>query len=248
MRKRIHLGSAVIALGLVSALLAIASSGAAASSQGCTKATATRLVNHYKLNDFLLPKPVAQVLCGPFTGARSEAMLVTIAAGTCWGVQQWAVFSFRAGAWHLVTDRHVWIYPPVVASAGEFSVSSPIPRAGDPYCNPSGGRITRTWRWNGSRFVIVSVKRKPAPLTSAEFYDRSLSRVIGCEMEDASTIPGGGQVLCQSFSSALDQNAKLDLSGPVLVCSQRNPGTTNPCNLGNLGDRVPTLGVGRQIT
>jgi hypothetical protein len=247
---RTRIRAVPVGIGLILATVALAGAGQipAAASGPCSKATASALVNQDKLNDFLVAQPVVQVLCGPFTGPGSRSMLVTIAASTCWGVQQWAVFRHGSGGWQLITDRHVWLYSPVVAAGGDFRVTSPISRAGDPFCNPSGGKITRTWHWNGRSFVIVATTRKLAPPTSAEFYDRSLSRGVGCEMDDAPNVPGGGQVVCESFSSTLDQNAKLHLSGPVVVCSQRNPGTTNPCDLGNLGDRVPTYGVGRQIT
>ena len=40
----------------------------------CSLATALQLVQQHDLNDFLLPNPVQQVLCGPFAGPGSEAM------------------------------------------------------------------------------------------------------------------------------------------------------------------------------
>ncbi len=51
------------------------------------------------MNHFALPNPVRQVLCGPFTGAGSEAMAVTIGAPTCWGIQHWGVFTLTQGVW-----------------------------------------------------------------------------------------------------------------------------------------------------
>jgi len=241
----IAFSGAVIALALVVGAFTTAATRAAPAPSRCSKATAVGLVNQHKLNDFELANPVVQVLCGPFTGAGSQAMAVTIAASTCWAIQQWAVFSYRGGSWQLVLDRHEWIYNPVVADAGNLRVTSPLRRASDVYCNPTGGKLTRTWHWNGTRFVISATVRKPAPLQSADFYDRSLSRVVGCGMNDLSE---SDEVACQSFSSAEDQNATLHLTGPVVVCTQLHPGTTNPCDLGNAGDDVPTYGVGKQIT
>jgi hypothetical protein len=151
MRSSTRLARAVIGLALVSGSLAIASSGATASGSSCSKATADQLVNQYKLNDWLLPRPAVQVLCGPFTGPGSRAMAVTIGASTCWGVQQWAVFTFAGGAWRLVTHKSVWIVGPVLAKRGDLVVTSPVRRSGDLLCNPTGGTVTRTWHWNGTR-------------------------------------------------------------------------------------------------
>src|SRR2546430_3483937 len=60
----------------------VAATGGTATKADCTTATAKRLVNEHHLNDFVLPNPVSQLLCGPFTGPGSEAMAVAIAAPT----------------------------------------------------------------------------------------------------------------------------------------------------------------------
>src|SRR5262249_48836907 len=91
--------------------------GASKASGDCSKAAARPLTEQYHLNDFSLPNPVLQVLCGPFTGPGSEAMAITIGAPTCWSPQRWAVFSFSGGAWKLVLDQHKFIFPLVAVGS-----------------------------------------------------------------------------------------------------------------------------------
>jgi hypothetical protein len=226
---------------------AVATSGATVARAGCSKAAATRLVNRNRINPFLLPRPVIQLLCGPFAGARSHAMLVTIGAATCWSPQQWAVFRFTRGAWRLVADKYGFIVPPVRARGGDLTVTSPVSRPGDSRCNPTGGTLTQTWHWNSSRFVVVASKRTPPPTHVLEFYDRSLSRVVGCEIDDSTVVAGGGQVVCISYGSTDVQKAVLNGSGHVVVCTQLIQGITDPCQLGNLGAPIPTYGVGQSV-
>jgi hypothetical protein len=52
-----------------------------------------------------IPEPIAQVLCGPFTGPGSVAMAVTFRAPTCWSPQGWAVFRHVDGAWEQVLHQ-----------------------------------------------------------------------------------------------------------------------------------------------
>lgn len=237
----------IAALAAACAALAVTTSGAAATGGSCSKGTADRLVNQDNLNDFRLPRPVVQFICGPFVGSGSRAMFVTIGAATCWGVQQWAVFAYRGGTWHLVTDRHVWVGPPPVAAVGgDIRVTSPVFAPGDSRCIPTAGTVTRSWRWNGSRFVLVgSARTRPAP-ADVEFYDRSLSRTIGCDMANMPRFDV--KVVCQGYSSGSVQMATLGSGGQVTVCTQPQLSASGICNLGNLGDRTPTYGVGRQIT
>ena len=81
----------------------------------CTKATADALVDQYKLNVFLLARPAVQVLCGPFAGPDSKAMVVAIGAGTCWGAQGFPPVRSSAGDWKLAFDDYDWIILPLVA-------------------------------------------------------------------------------------------------------------------------------------
>ena len=131
----------------------------------CSKATARVLVNQHKLNVFLLPQPVVQMLCGPFTGPGSKAMAVTIGASTCWSVQGWAVFSFSGGAWKLVHDEVAFIYP-LVAIGTDLKETVPVFRSTDNRCNPTGGMKSRIWNWNGSSLTSTDWKLTPTTTTT----------------------------------------------------------------------------------
>jgi hypothetical protein len=137
---------------LVMTVSAVAAAGHTAPKADCTTATAKQLVNEHRLNDFDLPNPVSQLLCGPFTGPGSEAMAVAVAAPTCWGRQRWAVFNFTGGAWQLALDQIDWIFE-LKAVGADIRERSPVFRAGDPRCLPSGGSHARLWHWDGTRLV-----------------------------------------------------------------------------------------------
>jgi hypothetical protein len=169
-RRRKSGFAAVIAVAVATVVLAcdpgaLASPGASSSahantgtggfssaSADCSTAEARALVNQYHLNLFLLPQPVAQVLCGPFTGPSSKAMAVTIGAATCWNVQSWAVFRFSAGTWKLVFDDFAFIFP-LVAVGADIKETTPVFRSTDPRCVPSGGKRARVWHWNGTKLT-----------------------------------------------------------------------------------------------
>jgi hypothetical protein len=161
-RKAIDRGAAVKATRAVLAALVVTLASAAASvsfasgtlSGECSQANARQLVAQYGLNGFQLPNPVAQLLCGPFTGPGSDAMVVAIGvAPTCWPIQRWAVFSFVGGAWKLVLDRPQFIVPPLAAVGSDIRETVPVYRPGDPRCIPTGGTRARLWHWDGARFT-----------------------------------------------------------------------------------------------
>jgi hypothetical protein len=237
---------ALVAAGVAVFLMAVVSSPAAAA-PACNEATATQLVNDNQLNGFLLPKPVVKVLCGPFTGPGSTAMAVTIAAGTCWSPQSWAVFDVVGDAWHLVHEQGAFLIA-FVAVGGDLRETTPIFRSTDPRCLPSGGSHARTWHWDGSRLVAGPWQRvskgkakKPATRTSATFY--SPSRNVSCEMNDGR--PGvGSDVYCQSFDRP--HSVKMGLDGRLKIC--RDTSTTTSHCLGNPGERTPVLAYGKAIT
>ena len=231
----------VLAALSVAAVVAFASATApAAPAADCSKATATQLVNDNKLNNFLLPDPVMQVLCGPFTGPGSTAMAVTIGAATCWSPQSWAVFTLDAGTWRLVHVQPAFLIPPLVAVGGDLRETTPIFRPGDPRCVPSGGTHTRTWHWDGTRFVASASKAKPAARTVAAFY--SPSRNISCEMNDGRQ-GVGTFVYCQTWKRP--ESVKMGLNGRLKICRDRT-GALPHC-LGNPGEGTPVLGYGKQI-
>ena len=227
-------GAALLLLAVPHAAAAVAGPGARIAHASCSRVTAKRLVNQHRLNDFLLPQPVVQVICGPFTGPRSQAMLVTIGAGTCWSPQQWAVFRYTGGAWRLVTDKHRFIVSPVRASGGNLIVTSPVSRPGDSRCDLTGGTLTQTWHWNGSRFLVIATKRTPPPVHTIEFYASAQGLRVGCEIDD-STVVNGGQVICSAYSSTELRTAVLNETGQVVACTQPSHASTGPCPQGNLG-------------
>ena len=227
------LAAAVVSLITLAASRPLVPAPAASSAAApCSKATADQLVNQYHLNNFQLPQPVAQLLCGQFTGPGSEAMVVGLAAPTCWAIQGWAVFSVANGSWQLVVNPGGFVFP-LVAVGSDIREIVPIARPRDPRCLPSGGAKARLWHWNGSSLVAGAWKRIR---TEADFY--SPSRNLACEMDDYSgVIPGG--VYCQSWKTP--HNVRLRPNGTLRKCAGQR------C-LGNPGEHTPTLAYGRSIT
>jgi hypothetical protein len=218
-------------------ILAASTAGVASAEADCSEATARQLVEQHRLNDFGLPNPVRQLLCGAFTGSGSEAMAIAIGAPTCWPTQRWAVFTYTSGAWRLVLDQRRFIFP-LAAVGSDIREHAPVFRAGDPRCHPSGGSHARVWRWNGTRLVAGpwSQVTPGAAVTSAAF--RTPSSNIECGMSDSRR---GRLVECWSFRPP--QKAKLYFGGRVTICR----GSEARCRIGNAGE-VPTLRYGRQIT
>ena len=216
-----------------------AEAGGTAPTADCSQSTARQLVEQHELNDFDLQNPVVQLLCGPFTGPGSEAMAITIAAPTCWGVQRWVVFRLTSGAWQLVLDKRLFIFN-LAAVGSDIRETAPVWRRGDPRCLPTGGKHERVWHWDGTRLVPgpwkQTQKAEPRP---KGFY--SPSHNIYCGMYDDSTYRF---VECASYKPM--QKATLRVSGRVAVCRDR--GTRNRCNIGNPGEGTPSLAYGRQAT
>jgi hypothetical protein len=241
----VRLGLAVVVVTLAS-VSAATSSATPRASGTCSQATARQLIAEHELNAFLLPNPVEQLLCGPFTGPGSQAMVIAIGPmPTCWPVQRWVVFSLTAGAWKLVLDQSEFINPPLVAVGSDIRESAPVFRPGDPRCIPSGGTHTRIWHWDGTRLTAGPWKQvTPGPVRSAAFYS-PLPGAISCSMGDDPGRSGVG-VYCQSANPqnnpSRQHSVKMSLSGRLTIC--RGP----RCPIGNPGEGTPTLGFGRQMT
>ena len=220
-----------------------ASHATSSTSGECSKATARRLVNQQHLNGLGLPDPVAQVLCGPFTGAGSEAMAVTIgAAPTCWPIQSWALFSRTGGRWRLVMQRNAFIDPPLVAVGADIRETAPVFRHGDPRCVPSGGSRAHVWHWNGSR-LIAGPWRQVTPgatVRRASFF--SPSRSVGCDMADDPADVNRPGVYCRSRDQL--HAADLRLDGRLYICR----GTAAAPCIGGAGTGGITLAYDKQIT
>jgi hypothetical protein len=234
------IGSAVSArhaAGKASASPAAPAGGVAVKAD-CSMATARRLANQHRLNHFVLPNPIRQLLCGSFTGPGSKAMAITIGAPTCWPVQHWAVFSFTAGAWRLVLEQPAYLIPPLAAVGSDIRETTAVHRPGDSRCNPSGGTRARVWHWNGTRLTAGPWKQvRPATRTRGAGF-RSPSGGIECGMGDDGRV---GLVECWTFRPP--QKATLNPGGRLTICR----GSEARCKLANIGEG-PTLAYGRQIT
>lgn len=206
-----------------------ASPATSAASGACSRATAGRLVEKHSLNRFVLPNPVSQVLCGPFTGPGSQAMAVTILAPTCWGFQNWAVFTFSGGAWGLVLDQPAYLVPPLVAVGSGIKETAAGHRPGDSHCFPSGGTRSRVWHWNGSRLAAGPWKQ----VTPADSYANGHFKTPS------------SNIVCSYFihigSRASESNVAC-----VIKSGLRPAPTRRPCQDGGYaGDRVYLRVTGR---
>jgi hypothetical protein len=204
----------------------------------CSKQTATQLVNQHELNNFLLNDPVQQVLCGSFTGPGSEAMALTIAAPTCWGIQRWAVFRFDGSAWQLVLDRNDWLFPPLVAVGGDIQATSPVFRPTDTSrCGPTGGKRSRIWHWDGTRFVAGVWKQvEPGAVETIAFY--SPSENLYCVIGDNRNLHGAN---CWSFNAP--RVVRMNAAGGLRICQGRRCFKDCGCR-----EEAPVLAYGKQLT
>jgi hypothetical protein len=239
-------------LALAALVVGVASASASTSfatttaSGPCTEATARQLIAEHGLNSFLLPNPVLQLLCGPFTGPGSQAMAIVVGPlPTCWPSQEWAVFSLTGGEWKLVLEQTRFIDPPLVAVGGDIRETAPIFRPGDSRCIPTGGSHARLWRWDGTRLVAGPWKqvKPPDPITDAQFY--SPSRNLDCGMTDgpfSNGRPNVGVVVCWSLKPT--RLVSLGRNGKLGIC-RRRPGCT--ADFGE-SPRPQKLAYGRQIT
>lgn len=211
-------------------------------SSDCSEATARQLVEQHHLNDFLLPNPVRQVLCGAFTGSGSEAMAITIGAPTCWGTQRWAVFSFMGGAWQLVLDQRQFIFP-LVAVGPDIRETAPVFRPGDPRCIPSGGSHARTWHWNGSSFTAGPWKQvTPGTAQKKSAYVLTpLPHGVTCYMTDDGSFAGSWVYCWIGSNPRSTRHIKLTLDGRFNVA-------VTAASPGPLGIGGPNDPYGKQVT
>lgn len=115
-------------------------------------ATALRVGKPYFPDPFVR-RPINQLLCGPFTGPGSEAMVIVFTFPTCWPVQRWAVFQYVDARWQLVLDQPSYLIPPLQAVGSDIREATAVHRRGDSRCFPSGGTRARNWHWSGTRLV-----------------------------------------------------------------------------------------------
>jgi hypothetical protein len=204
----------------------------------CSMATALQVGKPYSYDS---KNTLTQVLCGPFTGAGSNAMAIAFFFPVCWPVQRWAVFSFTNGDWKLVLDVSDYLSKPLVALGSDIRETTAVHRLGDSRCNPTGGTRARIWHWNGTRLVAGAWKQVTGgqPSKHATFYWPG--RKLHCEMTDDSANPNRPHVWCVTVSARHGVN--LELSGKVTVCTGQGAGC-----LGTVPASSPTLAYGRQVT
>jgi hypothetical protein len=238
-------GTSVVATTLLAGLLTASPANggqarlaaAPSASSACSSRTARTLVNKHHLNDFQLQQPVQQLLCGHFAGAHSKAMVVGIAASTCWSPQQWAVFKFTRSRWKLVLDVHAFVYRLVAVGHG-IREKRPIFRSTDPRCVPSGGTRSRVWRWNGHRMAAGVWVRRPPPVTYKEFL---APRALQTSCFLSTEAPGGAEAHCKNPGTTADVLS----TGHVTIC---RISATQPCDAGDPGENDPTLGYGKHTS
>lgn len=229
-------------LGLIGAIAAavLATSGpiqpaAGGSRADCSKSTARQLVERFRLNSFLLPNPVSQVLCGPFTGPGSEAMAITIAAPTCWPVQRWAVLSFSGGQWRLVLDQPAYLIPPLEAVGSDIRETTAVSRLGDSRCFPTGGTHARIWHWDGTKLVAGPwTQVEPGKPVKNAYFDSPSSVGASCYMTDdpSARSPHSVEVVCETVKTRprlYQQKAWLRGNSAVSIC--RVGGNSTRCHL-----------------
>ena len=128
----------------------------------CSKAEAIEAVELLQLNEGLVATdPVNRVLCGPFVGPGSNAMVVSLTRETCLPNLGWAVLRFAGGVWRPVMKRDGFATLSKVGTNIREEV--PIFRKGDSPCFPSGGTRSRIWSWNGQRFAAGAWKAGRPP-------------------------------------------------------------------------------------
>ena len=171
-------------------------------SSHCSLATAAAVVR--SIQPFSNDPPVAQVLCGAFAGARSNAMLASLATPGCGGSIGWYVFRRTATAWETVhTSTHGAFFAKL--SGGRFRETWNILRGHDAHCFPTGGSQSRTWRWNGHRLVHTAFVRTGAMFVSP-------TRNLWCVIEI-------GKVTCESAKAP--HAARLTTRGRLTTCQTR---------------------------
>lgn len=135
-----------------------ASSGTSAASGRCSKASARQVVERFGLSiSEPSADPVGKVLCGAFAGPGSQTMVVSLVGPGNAGLAEWAVFRLAGGAWAFLMKQPA--AASITVAGSDIRQTLPIYLPADSRCCPSGGRKTRIWHWNGTRFTASPWKR-----------------------------------------------------------------------------------------
>lgn len=210
----------------------------------CSRATAARLGKPYLWDPFRSQRQqIVQLLCGPFTGPGSTAMVMSFRAPTCWGEQGWAMFRHVGGTWRLVkVQRGTFLFPFIVVD-NDIQENSPAFRRGDPRCLPSGGRQGRIWHWNGKRlapspigWMLLTTDR---PGGGGGGLYSPLPGRISCTMKDGDE----DEYYVRCGSETLGQAVTLTLDGQTTLCVSGCPLGPSPWSM-----RPPRLPLGQNVT
>jgi hypothetical protein len=222
----VAVGIGVLGVGFGGASTRSALTGSSTTAPRCSKATALAVTSKLGIvPDPTLPSPIAKVLCGPFAGPGSEAMVVSFARGTCLPTSGWAVLRLRGGQWRLAFQRSG--FSQIAASGSDIRETLYVALNGDSPCNPTGGERVRTWRWNGSRLVSGPWEQTTVHL----YYFVTPSRNISCGVGDED------QASCVSRNRP--HSATLRATGAVTICRGSR------CVFGNSTPKYPVLAYGQ---
>jgi hypothetical protein len=263
MRKRLSF----IPVGIVLALMLLPTSAladgtgdAGIAAAKCSRAAGlSALREHSNLDPWRMKLP-AQVLCGAFLGPGSHAMVVVIEAETCNPDFGWLVFRLRGGSWHLA-----WKYPngqlSLAAVGSNIKETVGIRRPTDDACQATGGTKTRTWHWNGSRFVVSAwtTHAAPAPTPSTTGFQVRLSAgffLCGITLSpiagEGGLAEAGGAFCLSHGSRPAEVNwhaANVQSNGDVTSCSEEVSMMRADCYTGQGNDEgLPYLSPGQETT
>jgi hypothetical protein len=232
-------------------LIGLATTGAAAGSSvgECNQDTAEGLLQENPDIDHAGPPfVIGQVLCGEFLGPGSQAMVLSFSPPTCGGFFGWAVFSRRSdGSWQLV-----WTYrngqTSLVAVGAELEETNGILVGNQPRCVPAQSTKTRSWRWDGAKFVAGPWTAHLAG-THPSFVAEGKGRFgLICSIGD---VPGGRNgASCESIKvvgrRVFKRRAELRPSGQVKVCGKFGAGSCGSFACGCTED-FPRIQSGERV-
>ncbi len=207
-------------------------------SGSCSRAVAKKLIHEYPHLDPWTPPFAAPgaVLCGSFLGKGSNALVMSFAAATCGGSSGWAAFRHRGGEWRLAW-RHRDGQRNIKAVGTDVEETLNILRPTDPRCEPSGGTKSRTWHWDGRRFVPSSWEYHYVNPT--EFL--SPDHKVWCALsETVNSFCASGGLDPKNEPQGL---AAFDRNGKVTICSATHVSFTEGCSQ-NWNRKAPVLDYG----
>ncbi|MEX2108934.1 MAG: hypothetical protein WD827_08635 [Solirubrobacterales bacterium] len=160
-----------------------------------------------------------QVLCGSFLGKGSNAMAVSFAASTCGGSSGWAVFRKYSGHWNIVWKQRDG-QRSIAKVGSEIKETVNILGPTDPRCFPTGGTKSRTWHWDGRKFVANSwIYLNPKEFSSPDGN-------VACVFSDIDT-----EVVCNAYrrNATPQYSGRLSQKGSVDTCEVAVPSLYEVC-------------------